>query len=100
MGSTEAARCAGSHDAASASNNTNTAAVVSASGSKALMPNRKEVRSRDAAIVPTSPIAQPAIASLAAEANTRLNIPERCEPSATRMAISCTRRAAEKAMTL
>src|SRR6266567_3068945 len=100
MRSMEAARRAGSNEASQASSSTKTAASVSTSGSKGLTPNRKEPSSREATATPNSPIAHPRIATLVADAKTRRRMPARCEPKAMRMAISCARSAAEKAITL
>ena len=101
MGSIEAARRAGSNEAAKASISTKTAASASTSGSKGLTPNRNEPqqpggRRQRPAILQRNPRVQ----ALAADLKTRPRIPDRCEPKAMRIAISCARRAAENAMTL
>ena len=95
MGLMEAARCAGSNEATKASISTETAASASTNGSKGLTPNKNEFSRCEAAAAPSNPKMQPAIASLAAEEKTRRRIPDRCEPNAIRMAISCARRAAD-----
>src|SRR5271154_2389306 len=100
MGSTDAARRAGSKEAAKDSTSTKTAPSVSTSGSRGLTPNRNERIRCDAAEAPSNPSAQPTTASLSAEVKTSAKISDRCEPKAIRMAISWERRAAEKAMTL
>ena len=96
----EAARSAGNNEASDAMISTKTGAKTSAKGSKGLVPKRKEPTNRETAATPARPTAQPTIATLAADANTRRTTPARCAPKAIRMAISCVRRAVEKAMTL
>jgi len=100
MGSIEAARAAGSTEAARASASTNKAASASTSGSKRLTANSKESSTCAVAATPANPTAHPASASFRADRKTSPRIPERCYPKAMRMAISCTRSAAEKATTL
>jgi len=100
MGSTEAARRAGSKEATKASMRTKTAASVSTSGSNGLTPNKNESNRCETAEAPSNPTAQPMIASFAAEVRTSGRIPDRCEPNAIRIAISWLRKAAENAMTL
>ena len=99
MRSINAARRAGSNEASHARSSTKTARL-STSGSKGLTPNRKESSSRETAATPNSPNTHPSIATFAADAKTRRRMSAHCDPKAIRMAISCARRAAEKAMTL
>lgn len=83
MGSTEAARRAGTGEAAKANVSTKTAANASTSGSNGLTPYRNDYGQREAAAAPINPATQPTTASLAAEVKIRRKIPERCEPRAT-----------------
>src|ERR1700683_4522447 len=99
MGSTEAARCAGSNEATKARIRTNTAASVSTSGSKGLTSNTNHRNKRETAAAHSIPMAQPTIASLAADVNTSPRMRDRWDPRAMRIAISCARRAAENAIT-
>ena len=100
MGFMDATRRAGNNEASDARISTKTAAKASANGSKGLTPKRKEPTNRETAATPTSPTAQPTIATLAEDEKTRRTTRARCAPKAIRMAISCVRRAVEKAMTL
>src|ERR1700723_1646726 len=100
IGSTDAARRAGMTEAAEASRNTEAAASTITSGSKGLTPKRNERNSPEAAAAPPRPRTQPAAASLRPEAKTRRMIPERCDPSAMRIAISRSREATENAAIL
>src|SRR6202041_1282757 len=96
IGSTDAARRAGMTEAAKASRNTEAAASTITSGSKGLTPNRNERSSPEAAAAPPRPKTQPTRASFIPEWRTSRTMPERCDPSAMRIAISCTREATDK----
>jgi len=100
MGSTEAARRAGTMEAASASRKMEMAAKAMTVGSSGSTSKSMERSRRVAKIAATAPMPQPARPSLAADERTNPITLERCEPSARRMAISWVRSAAEKAMTL
>src|SRR6266704_4516593 len=69
MGSIVAARRAGKNEAAKARTSTQAAASVNTTGSSGLTPNKNDRSNREAAAAPTNPMAQPAIASFAAEPN-------------------------------
>ena len=99
IGSMDAARKAGSADAATASISTQSAASTSTSGSNGLTPNSIDYSNPEAAAAPASPITQPIAASFAPDSITSRTMAERCEPSVMRIAISCTREATENAMT-
>ena len=60
----------------------------------------KRVAQVEAAAAPAKPITQPITANFAPASRIRLMIPARCDPSAMRIAISCTREATENAITL
>src|SRR6202021_4161097 len=96
----EAARRAGGTEAATASNRIPNAAAVSTSGSNGLTSNSNERSSVEAAAAPARPRRQPIAASFTPDSSTRRTMPARSAPSAMRIAISCTREATEKAMTL
>lgn len=100
IGSMEAARCAGIAEAARVSKKTAITARISTGPSNGLTPNRKERRRPEAAVAAAKPITQPMMASFVPETGIKRMIPERCEPNAIRIAISCTRDATEKAVTL
>jgi hypothetical protein len=96
----DAARAAGSSAATTANTTTKSAASDNTRGSKGLTANKSESSKWEAAALTINPIAQPARANLAADKKINHKIPDRCDPKAMRIAISCTRSAAEKAMTL
>src|SRR5579871_1283460 len=100
IGSMEAARQAGAMDAAMTRSSTAAIARLRTVGSDGLTSNRSELSNWEAANAPINPRMHPASPSLAADTNTSLKIPVRCEPNAIRIAISWLRRAKVKAITL
>lgn len=99
MGFVAAARRAGSNEIPIANTNREIADSASTSGSSGLTAKRSILKSREASNVPKRPRAHPAIASFAPVMTIKPTILERREPRAIRIAISCVRSTAEKAMT-
>ena len=100
IGSIDAARIAGSADAATASSSTPNAASASTSGSNGLTPNSIDRSKLEAATLRPVRSRNPPRPALRPTRITSRIIAARCEPSAMRIAISCTREATENAITL
>src|SRR5262245_122509 len=95
IGSTFAARRAGTKQASSATIVNNNATTMNVTGSVALTPNSKVFINRVRANAEVSPIATPAAPSFPPCAMTSFNTSLVCAPRAIRTPISCVRRATE-----
>ena len=96
----DAARRAGSDEASDARISTKIAAKASANGSKGLTPKRKEPTNREIAAMATSPHRTTDDRHSCSRRKDEAHDAGSFAPKAMRMAISCVRRAVEKAMTL